>query len=309
MLTLYLAEVTPTKKANTQLHDRQAAHMFLAFFRGGAVVEETGPDGKVKTELGRVRYDAFVKARRAGKIEGFPRRVRNRIIEYDVKFLRAVFNWATLEREDGTLLLSRNPWNGFPIPHESNPARPEVTDDLRERLARHAPDWRMRAIIEICRETRHRRNSVRQLAWTDVDLSARTVRWEGEFDKTGKESVTPLSEHAVRTLLGVPGVLGSPWVFPAPTDPTRPVSVDTLNLWMQRTKKRLGINIRGLGYHGEKRAGVRDPRFRALPSAVQEAISGTTHRTLMSVYDYVDLDAMRGAVDTLDRAPVRGSAA
>jgi hypothetical protein len=85
--------------------------------------------------------------------------------------------------------------------------------------------------------------------------------------------------------------------------------VDTLNLWMQRTKKRLGINIRGLGYHGEKRVGVRDPRFRALPPAVQEAISGTTHRTLMSVYGYVGLDAMRGAVETLDRAPVRGSAA
>lgn len=73
----------------------------------------------------------------------------------------------------------------------------------------------MPAIMEVCRETRHRRNSVRQLRWVDLDLSARTVCWQGEYDKTGKESVTPLSESAVRTLLGVPRVLGSPWVFPA----------------------------------------------------------------------------------------------
>lgn len=157
--------------------------------------------------------------------------------------------------------------------------------------------------MEVCRETRHRRNSVRQLRWVDLDLTARTVCWQGEYDKTGKESVTPLSESAVRTLLGVPRVLGSPWVFPAPMDATQPVSNDTLNLWMTRTKKRLGINIRGLGYHGEKRAGVRDPRFRALPPAVQEAISGTAHETPMRVYDYVDLDAMRGAVAEVERRP------
>lgn len=122
LLTLDLAEVTPTKKPNTQLHDRQAARMFLAFFGGGAVVEVTGPDGRLKSEVGRLRNDAFINARREGKVEGFPRRVRHRIIQYDVKFLRAVFNWAMVERVDGTVLLSRNPWNGFPIPMESNPA-------------------------------------------------------------------------------------------------------------------------------------------------------------------------------------------
>jgi hypothetical protein len=70
---------------------------------------------------------------------------------------------------------------------------------------------------------------------------------------------------------------------------------------MRRTKKRLGIDIRGLGYHGEKRAGIRDPRFRALPASVQEAISGTAFETLRRVYDYVGLDDMREAVRSLER--------
>lgn len=301
LLNLYLKEVTPTKKENTQVHDRQAARMFLAYFGENAVVEQSGLDGKVKTGLGRARYDAFIKARREGKIPGFPRHVRNRIIEYDVKFLRAVFNWATVEREDGTVLLTRNPWKGFPVPVETNPARPEMTEELHEQLKATAPDWRMPAVMELCRETRHRRNSVRQLQWLDLNLTARTVRWRGEFDKTGKESVTPLSELAVRVLRGVPRVLGSLWVFPAPADAARPVSNETLNLWMKRTKTRLGLDVRGLGYHGEKRAGVRDPRFRSLPPAVQEAISGTAYETLKRVYDYVDLDDMREAVAELER--------
>jgi integrase len=301
LLELYLKEVTPTKKPNTQLHDKQAARMFRTFFGDKAVVEQGGLDGKVKTELGRARYNDFMKARREGRIQGFPRRVRNRIIEYDIKFLRAVFNWATVERPDGVVLLTRNPWKGFPVPAESNPARPEMTEDLHERLKANAPDWRMPAVMELCRETRHRRNSVRQLQWSDLSLTARTVRWRGEFDKTGKESVTPLSERAVVVLRGVPRVLGSPWVFPAPMDATRPVSNETLNLWMQRTKERLGLDVRGLGYHGEKRAGVRDPRFRALAPAVQEAISGTAYDTLKKVYDYVDLDDMREAVAELER--------
>jgi hypothetical protein len=169
LLNLYLREVTPRKKSNTQLHDRQAARMFLTYFGAAALVEFIEADGRTTTELGRTRYDAFIKARRDGRIPGFPRRVRNRIIEYDLKFLRAVFNWGTVEREDGTVLLTRNPWKGFPLPVETNRARPEMTEELHSRLVAGAPDWRMGAVMKLCRETRHRRNSVRQLSgptWT-----------------------------------------------------------------------------------------------------------------------------------------------
>ena len=43
------------------------------------------------------------------------------------------------------------------------------------------------------------------------------------------------------------------------------------------------------------------PRFRALPPAVQEAISGTAYETLKRVYDFVDLDDVRKAVTELER--------
>ncbi len=34
----------------------------------------------------------------------------------DVRFLQPVFKLAKLQRDDGNVLLFRNPWNGFPNP-------------------------------------------------------------------------------------------------------------------------------------------------------------------------------------------------
>jgi hypothetical protein len=66
------------------------------------------------------------------------------------------------------------------------------------------------------------------------------------------------------------------------------VSKNALHNWMKRIKDRLGIDLPILGYHAEKRAGIRDPRFRALPPKVQEELAGTTWNTMRKVYDYVD---------------------
>jgi len=51
-----------------------------------------------------------------------------------------------------------------------------------------------------------------------------------------------------------------------------------------------------LGFHGEKRAGVRDPRFRQLPPKVQEELAGTNWETLRRIYDDVSVEEMRAAL-------------
>jgi integrase len=79
----------------------------------------------------------------------------------------------------------------------------------------------------------HRMNSVRQLRKEDVDLQAGRVHWRGEFDKTGRELVTPLSPEAVEAIRNAPPVL-SPWLIAAETDPSRPVSRSVLNDWIMR---------------------------------------------------------------------------
>ncbi|HEV2129643.1 MAG TPA: tyrosine-type recombinase/integrase [Longimicrobiaceae bacterium] len=292
LLDWYLKEVTPGKCSSQQMADRRYARVFRAYFGEDALPER----------LGRQSYDAFRRDRKAGRVPGGSGRpVRDQTVLASVVFLRAVFNWATVEREDGRVLLPRNPWHGFPLPREKSPRRPEMTEELHARLIEHSPDWRHALAMELCRETRRRLSAVAHLRWSDVDLEARTVRWLAGYDKARKESVTPLSTAAVEALRRAPRGIGDAWVLPSPRDSGRPVPKDTLIYWMTAAKRRAGIEIEGLGYHGEKRAGVRDPAFRRLPPTVQEALAGTRYDTLRKVYDYVGLDAMREAVEEMER--------
>lgn len=309
LLKLYLREVVPTKKPGTQRSNRIDARMFLAFFGADAVVERIGANGRPQTGIGRVRYNAFLKARAEGTIPGFPYKARKQTICNDVRFLRAVFRWAKLERDDGTVLLLRNPWEGFPTPVEDKPLRQEMTQELHDRLVAGAPNWRMAVVMELCRQTRRRMNSVRQLALEDINLTTGTVRWNGEFDKVGKTRVTPLTGRAIETIrLALvkrreEGLGESPWLLPAPSDPAQPVSRQRLHNWMKAARNKLGINLPRLGYHGEKRAGIRDPRFRNLAPAIQEELAGTTWGTMRRIYDYVDLPTLQEAVALLEAEP------
>lgn len=305
LLDLYFQEVVPNKKPDTRKQNDTDRRMFLAYFGRNAVVERIGPKGRPVTEMGRVRYNDFIRARSEGTIPGFGK-AKGQTIRNDVRFLRAVFKWAKLERDDGTALLIRNPWEGFPDPPCDTPVRQEMTPELHQKLAENARNWRMAAVMEICRETRRRRNSVRQLAMEDIDLSSGTVRWQGEFDKVGKTRVTPLTRNAVKAILRAlehrraEGMEHSAWLIPAEANAAQPVPRSRLDNWMRATKKATGLNIPRLGYHGEKRAGIRDPKFRRLDPAVQEELAGTTWETMRRVYDYVDMPTLQNAVALLE---------
>ncbi len=62
------------------------------------------------------------------------------------------------------------------------------------------------------------------------------------------------------------------------------------------------MDVKGRGFHGQKRAGVRRREFRELPPKVQEALTGTNHETLQRVYDEASFDEMQEAVRRLGRS-------
>jgi hypothetical protein len=64
--------------------------------------------------------------------------------------------------------------------------------------------------------------------------------------------------------------------------------------------------VERLGYHGQKRAGVRRKEFRALPNPVREKLTGTSTKTLDSVYDDVSVEEMRDALAALENPGSRG---
>src|SRR3972149_5924901 len=85
----HLREGTPTKGEHKQKHDRRISKMMVEIFGSAKRVSQfTHRDG--------ARFVAERKRRgdqRGGKAHGKP--IRNRLIGYDIMFLKAVFNWGT----------------------------------------------------------------------------------------------------------------------------------------------------------------------------------------------------------------------
>jgi integrase len=302
----YTQEVTPTKGDSKQGHDRRAAVIFRRYF--DAQPEKARRFDRSSMTLDKKDWDGFKAARFGGWIEGFGP-VGSQQVRHDLQFLLAVLAWASGAEEHEPHFIPRNPWRyerrkaqGMTKPKELRPKRPGMSEDRHGAILAHSPDWRFTLVMELCRETIHRMNSVRQLRWSDIDFEGRTVRWRGEFEKSGREAVTPLSRRALEALQAAPRVLGSPWVVPAEKDAQRPVPRVTLHAWMAKAKAAAGVEVRGLGFHGQKRGGVRTAEFRALPAKVQEFLTSTNAEMLREVYDEVGLEDAREAVEVLERA-------
>lgn len=229
--------------------------MFLRFF---------GPERKAKT-LDRRDWDRFIHDRRIGKIgpagrdgKFFGRRSRarlvgNRQIGYDLEFLQAVLNWATVAG-NGTAaaFLDRNPCKGFPLPKEENPKRPILTDEQYRRmlLAAEQMDWRFRLALILAHETGHRNHSIRHLRWSDIDFDNGLVYWAPEHDKIGYESETPLTHAALEALWDVRRnhpAIGTAWIFPSPSNPEQPCSRHLMRQWWDEAQEKAGIP-----FHDEK---------------------------------------------------------
>lgn len=305
LLTHYNQEVTPTYGPSQRKHDRRAKRVFLAFFDAQAEAERRS--GRHPSTLDRTDWERFCTWRSEGRIAGFGP-VRSRAVEYDLKYMIKVLNWATGVQKDGAPLLEGSPWSAerrrtqkWRVPKEKSPKRPAMTPELRAQLLEHSPNWQFALALELGYETFSRNSSVRQLRWTDVDLEARTVRWRREAEKSGVEVVTPLSDRAVELLKKAPSRgIGEAWVFPSEADPHQPTGDATFQTWMRRAKKRAGIQVERLGFHAEKRASVREAR--SLSPKALATLSRTRYETLVSVYDAVSVEEMREEMERRRRA-------
>jgi integrase len=320
LLDLYLKEVTPTKGSSKRSHDRRALRVWRAFLDSQPEVPRRSE--RPPSTLDRVDWDRFIHMRRKGLIPGWARPVRDRQIQYDVKFLVGALNWATGRRVNGQPVLKSNPWGSelrraqrWIMPRELNPHRPGMTEELRSGLMSHAPGWQFRLALILGRETRRRNNAIRQLTWADINLERQEIRWRGHLDKAGREQVTLLTDAAAEELRHAPSRgIGQTPVFPSASDLGKPTPRNTFQVWLQRAKSRwiqslpegeraeIRERLVGIGFHAEKRAGVRDPLFRALPPSIQEAWAGTRYETLRTVYDEVTPDDIRVAYKNQRRA-------
>jgi len=295
LFDIYGREVTPTKGERSQRYDRVASKMFVRYL---------GADRVVAT-LSLREWDRFIKDRRAGRIgpgEAPWQPVRDRTVERDLRFLMAVFNWATMAGDGRAgVLLERNPFKGYKAPKEKNPRRVSISNDeyramlsVSERI-----DWRFHVALRLAHETGHRIGAVRQLRWADIDLENDMIRWRGETEKTGYEHVTPMTREARDALEWArsknPGIGEAP-VLPAPQDASQPVSKDLTRDWWSRAERRAGLDAkRGRGWHSLRRKFASD--FKQVPLKTLCQLGGwKTHATVLMCYQQVDEGELREAL-------------
>lgn len=305
----YLRDVTPTKAAQTQQHDRSCAEMFLRVF--GDVAPDT---------ISLRQWKDFIAARRAGTVRPAtvkkPRRVRDRVIAYDLRWLLAVLNWASSPAAaDGRRLIPTNPLEGYPLPSETSPRRPLLDAEQYARLLDAAEDLPalFKLALVLARETGHRITAIRLLRWADVDLSAKLVTWRAETDKIGYEHKTPLSAAALSALDGAGAVAalvgyaaaGDAWIF-AGAD-AKPVSRHVLNAWWRRAAVRAKLPAgERFGWHSLRRQFATELKGTPLRD-LAELGGWKSTKTLLECYQRPDQETMRQALEQRRTVRVSGS--
>ena len=300
LFDIYGEEVTPTKGERSRMHDRAATRMFLECF---------GRDRK-PASFSQRDWDRFIRARRSGKVGPSGRPVSDRTIEYDLKFLIAVLNWAAKSRDEhGRLLLDSNPLKGLKAPKEKNPVRVVLAEEEYQVLLKVSCqiDWRFRVALVVAHETGHRIGAIRQIRWSDIDMEGGVVRWRAEHDKSGYEHRTPVTAEAIAALEEArkrnPGIGDTP-LLPAARNPSACVGSALARVWWKNAQNLAGLDPKpGRGWHSLRRKFASDLMDQPL-KVLCELGGWKTAQTVLQCYQRPDEGQLRKALER--RRRIRG---
>ena len=297
LFDIYGEEVTPTKCEQARRHDRAATRMFLGCF---------GRNRDPAT-LSKRDWDRFIRARRAGRVGASGSPVSDRTIEYDLKFLIAVFNWAAKSRDEhGRLLLDSNPLKGLKTPKEKNPVRVVLSEEEYQALLEvsRPVDWRFRVALVVAHETGHRIGAIRQLRWSDIDMEGGVVRWRAEHEKSGYEHRTPVTAEALAALEEARKrnpETGDTVVLPSPKYPSRCVGSALACVWWKRAENLAGLDPKpGRGWHSLRRKFASDLMNQPL-KVLCELGGWKTAKTVLQCYQRADEAQLRTALESRRR--------
>ncbi|MYG24199.1 MAG: tyrosine-type recombinase/integrase [Gemmatimonadetes bacterium] len=298
LFDIYGEEVTPTKGRKARGYDQAATRMFLRFF------------GRYRdpATLSQRDWDRFIRERRAGRIGPSGKPVSDRMVEYDLKFLIAVLNWAARSRDDrGRLLLDRNPLKGLKKPTEKNPKRVVLTEEEYRALLEVSGrlDWRFRVALVLAHETGHRIGAICQLRWSDISFEGGTILWRAEHDKSGHEHVTPVTGEALAALEEAwrrnPGPGEAP-LMPAPKSPSKCMGSALAQGWWVRAERLAGLEPKpGRGWHSLRRKFASDLMDQPL-KVLCELGGWKTAKTVLQCYQKADEGQLRKALEARRRS-------
>ena len=259
--------------------------------------------------LSRRDWDRFIRARRAGRTGPSGNPVSDRTVEYDLKFLIAVLNWAAKSRDGrGRLLLDRNPLRGLRTPTEKNPTRVVLAEDEYRALLKvsRRVDWRFRVALVLAHETGHRIGAIRHLRWSDIDLDAGAIQWRAEHEKTGYRHRTPVTERALAALEEAarrrPGSGDGP-LLPTPADRSRCLSRSQSYAWWNRAQELARLEPKpGRSWHSLRRKFASDLMDQPL-KVLCELGGWKDAKTVLNCYQRPDEGQLRRALEARRRPP------
>ena len=307
----YAKHRTPRKTKGEQNQDERRAKLWRTFL--GA---SSDPHA-----ISLADWERFIDLRASGAIDARGRDVaqrdrrpvRNRTVEADCKWLRWVFNWASKWRMPaGHYLMRENPVRGFEVPSEKNPRRPVATRDRFEAVRKVANQivmqtrWGKRTkershlseLLDIVDGTGRRISAVCKLTYDDLRFDRGpygSIRWPADTDKTGRETVVPISptvrEALDRILRERPGI-GSAPLFPSPEDRQKPISRHLADSWLRKAEELAALEPqKGSLWHAYRRKWATERKH--LPDVdVATAGGWKTVQTLREAYQHADDETM-----------------
>jgi integrase len=317
---LYLHHRGPLLSKPRQQQMERVLDLFVAHLGAAFPVED----------FGEHQADTYLAARRSNRLAPDDRRARehpsNGTLRNELAGLSTACNWATRYRVNGTPLLGTNPVRSVTPPKELNPARPRMSRERYEKLLKVADqveaEGRLRVLLMLAWHTGRRINAILHLRASDVLTDPAAMRpilaacghdeadadewpgalhWRPEWDKKGYRDTSPIGEALRATLTAYAarrGVIGEGWLFPMPSDASRPMSKLLAGYYLKRAEQAAGLeSVHRLGWHGFRRAWA--TQRKAFPmadvaraggwrdlKALQEAYSQADARTTLQVMEH-----------------------
>ncbi len=273
LFAVFEREVVDQERPASREEARRGLALWRAFLGGGFVL----------SKFGLREWNAFISARQLGEIDGRGRRVseptkrrlvRPRTIAHSLKLLRQVCRFgANYRTTTGGFHLETDPTRGLVLPVEKNPRRPVADTERFERLlavadrvtmldaGRHPTRSYLTELLVLAEGTGRRIGAILALRWSDWALDAGThgtIRWRAEHDKIGQEWTTPVTPRVREALEAArrrrPN-LGDAFLFPAPDDPSHPVTRHVAAMWLHQAERLAELEpLRGGVWHPFRRA-------------------------------------------------------
>lgn len=178
----------------------------------------------------------------------------------------------------------------IPKPHPYRHVGREITKDEETRLLKYA-DKRIKFQIFLAIQTGMRLQELLQLKWSQVDLENQIISL-GNETKTSKPRRFAISDIIVTELQK--RISNSPYVFPAPTNPEKPMR-DNKFLW-QHALKKAHVSCR---WHDLRHTCASRKVRAGIPVEIISKELGMSVQTLQRIYCHINDDDLRRSANAV----------